>query len=147
MNDEELPLLLYGGEIDPMPVLGSDGKTYFVQLRRMRHEVPFHLTLKEFTKELYPGTQMAKSYKSLVTIDTKIGPREVLIYMNHPLRYNDYTLYQASYAVDQWGREYSTLAVVKNSGRVWPYVASGIVFLGLTIHFLGYAFKRRGARK
>jgi cytochrome c biogenesis protein ResB len=79
---------------------------------------------------------MAKAYESLVTITTGDLNRQVKIYMNNPLRYKDYTLYQASYDVDSTGREYSTLAVVRNSAQFLPYVACLLVFLGLALHFL-----------
>ena len=60
--------------------------------------------------------------------------------MNNPLRYKDYTVYQASYDSDTMGRQYSTLAVVKNYARVLPYIACLAVFLGLALHFLIQAF-------
>ena len=91
----------------------------------------------------HPGTEIASRYQSLVEIQNEGLSREVLIYMNHPLRYKDYTFYQASYAIDQQGREYSTFAVVKNSGRLLPYIASGVVFLGLLTHFLAMAFRKK----
>jgi hypothetical protein len=61
--------------------------------------------------------------------------------MNNPLRFKDYTLYQASFAVDQAGRNKSTLAVVKNSAQVMPYISSLLVFAGLLVHFLGQMLK------
>jgi hypothetical protein len=64
--------------------------------------------------------------------------------MNNPLRYKDYTVYQASYDTDSTGRQYSTLAVVKNFARVLPYVACFFVFLGLALHFLIQAFMAKG---
>jgi len=64
----------------------------------------------------------------------------VRIYMNNPLRYKDYTVYQASYDSDSVGRQSSTLAVVKNYARVLPYIACLLVFFGLALHFLIQAF-------
>ncbi len=142
-NTPEVPLILYGLEDKPAPIF-VDGQSYNVQLRRQRRALPFTLMLKEFTKEVHPGTDTPSSFSSLVEIETPAGAREVLISMNKPLRYKNYTLYQASYALDSLRREYSTLAVVQNSGRLLPYIASGIVFLGLSIHFLGYATRKRG---
>jgi len=55
--------------------------------------------------------------------------------MNNPLRHKDLTFYQASYSIDSQGREASTLAVVKNSAQLLPYMASTLTFLGLVIHF------------
>ena len=65
------------------------------------------------------------------------------IYMNNPLRYKDYTVYQASYDTNSMGRQSSTLAVVKNYARVLPYIACFTVFFGLALHFLIQAFMSR----
>ena len=105
--------------------------------------MPFLLTLNDFKMEVHPNTQVAKSYESLVQVKNGDMERDVLISMNHPLRYKNFTFYQASYAIDALGREMSTLAVVKNFGRVLPYVASLITFLGLVTHFLGMGFSKK----
>jgi hypothetical protein len=134
-GDQKFPILLYGGESKPNKIkIGQ--KEYNIQLRRKRNILPFVLTLKKFEMEVHPGTEIAKSYQSLVEIEHDKFKREVLIFMNHPLRYKDYTLYQASYSIDQLGQKRSTLAVVKNVGRGLPYVSSLITFAGLVIHFL-----------
>ena len=139
----EVSVLLYGGETEPAKIT-SGGKTYFMQLRRKRFPTPFILRLKDFTVEWYPNTEIARSYKSLVEITPAGGgSREVLISMNKPLRYKNFTVYQSSYSVDRFGRESSTLAVVKNAGRLMPYFASFITFGGLALHFLLMAFRTK----
>ncbi len=139
----EVSVLLYGGEEQPAEITAGD-KTYFMQLRRKRSPLPFILRLKDFTAEWYPNTEIARSYKSLVEITPAGGgSREVLISMNKPFRYKNFTVYQSSYSVDRFGRESSTLAVVKNAGRLLPYFASFITFGGLALHFLLMAFKAK----
>jgi hypothetical protein len=134
-SSEGADILLYAGESKPNKIrVGHE--QYNVQLRRKRNMLPFVLTLKKFEMEVHPGTEIAKSYQSLVEIEHDKFKREVLIYMNHPLRYKDYTLYQASYSIDQLGQKRSTLAIVKNVGRGLPYVSSLITFAGLVTHFL-----------
>lgn len=128
-------LFLYGDESQATPV-SIAGKKYYFILRRKRFPLPFTIRLDHFKAEFHPGTEMAKSYESLVTITTGTLERQVRIYMNNPLRYKDYTLYQASYESDSAGRQYSTLAVVKNYARVLPYIACFVVFFGLALHFL-----------
>lgn len=142
-DKDDVPVLLFGGEDNPLKVTkGTD--EYFLQLRRRSFPLPFLLRLKEFTVEWHPNTEVAQSYKSLVEImPPGGGKREVLISMNKPLRYKDFTLYQASYSVDKWGRESSTLAVVENSGRMLPYFASFMTFGGLALHFLMMAFRTK----
>lgn len=137
-------LLLYGAESVPTRVI-IQGKKYNFQLRRRHSPLPFLITLKDFTAEFHPGTQVARKYQSLVTIEHDGISREVLIYMNTPLRFREYTLYQASYSIDELGREYSTLAVVRNHGRWLPYVASMVTAFGLALHFIlqGFAGAQR----
>lgn len=135
-------VLLYGMEITPT-ALRAGNQTYYLQLRRQKFPLPFVLTLKDFKMEKYPNTELARSYQSQVEIKNQDLSREALISMNNPLRYRDLTFYQASYALDSMGREISTLAVVKNAGRLLPYVASLFTFAGLVIHFLTMAFNRR----
>ena len=130
-----LHLLLYAGEKMPTQIEAGDRKLNFA-LRPKRFVLPFTLTLKQFDMEIYPGTETARSYQSKVQIEDKNLSREVLIYMNNPLRYKDFTFYQASYSIDDLGREHSTLAVVKNGNRLLPYIACFVTFLGLVTHFL-----------
>jgi len=145
IGEDTSKVLLFGGEAQPNHLLHTGLKTNF-QLRRKRFELPFIIQLNEFEMEVHPGTDTAKSYKSKVTIEHDDLKRDVLIWMNHPLRFKDYTLYQASYSLDRFGRESSTLAVVKNAGWMLPYGASSITFIGLAIHFLTMAFKSRVKR-
>ncbi len=143
----DLNILLFGGESKPYPIV-REGKTYYMKLRLKRFSMPFILRLKDFMMEKHPNTEIARSYKSLVEVESGGVSREVLISMNEPMRYKNFTLYQASYAIDQFGRELSTLAVVKNSGRLLPYIATFATFAGLVLHLVMMAFpKSRKARK
>ncbi len=82
--------------------------------------------------------------ESLVEIQMEGAKREKLISMNVPLRHADWTFYQSSYLVNsQTGEESSVLAVVKNKGRVLPYIATFVTILGLIIHFLTVAFRQK----
>ena len=141
------PVILYGAEDTPLKIT-QGGQDYFLQLRHKNFPLPFLLRLRDFTVEWHPNTEVARSYKSLVEVIPPGGggSREVLISMNKPLRYKNFTLYQASYSIDKFGRESSTLAVVKNTGRLLPYVASFMTFGGLALHFLLMAFKAKSKR-
>jgi len=147
-DQKKLNILLFGGENKPFPVT-NNGKTYYLKLRLKRFPVPFILKLKEFKMERHPNTEVARSYESLVEVLSGGTSREILISMNEPMRYKSYTLYQASYSIDGLGRERSTLAVVKNQGRLLPYIATFMTFAGLVIHLLLMAFPahRKGLRK
>jgi len=53
--------------------------------------------------------------------------------MNEPLRYRGYTLYQSSFDLSG-DTPYTVLTVVENKGRIFPYIASLLIALGLIIH-------------
>jgi len=136
----EIKVLLFGGDSKPVSLIKGDD-TFYLKLRKKRAELPFVLKLKNFVMERHPNTNVARSYESLVDVVAHHVSREVLISMNEPMRHKNYTLYQASYAIDEFGRELSTLAVVKNSGRLLPYIATFLTFAGLVVHFLAMAFQ------
>ena len=115
--------------------ISFDGKEFTLALRRERTHIPFSLKLDDFKKVLHPGTDVAKSYSSdVVLIDGDIS-RPILIQMNEPLRYMNYTFYQSSF---NEGPDVDTtiLAVVKNYGRLFPYISSLTISLGILVHML-----------
>jgi hypothetical protein len=113
-------------------------------MRSARYYKPFSVTLQKFTHERYAGTEIPKNFSSRVTL---IDPeqavnRDVLIYMNHPLRYRGETFYQSGFQRDE---QASILQVVRNPSVIAPYVACVIVAAGLLLQF-GYhlsGFSRR----
>ena len=110
----------------------KDGNTYLVSLRQRHHQLPFSIYLKDFEKLDHAGTMMARAYSSKVKVTQDESTEDVKIYMNHPLRRNGYTLYQASF--DQSGVETTVLQVVYNKGILMPYIAVVVIFFGLLIH-------------
>ncbi len=132
-------LILYGGESEATPVL-IGGKIYYFALNHRRHVLPVTVSLLDFMKEEYPGTQKAKSYASRVVITENNMPRELVISMNKPLRVGNYTFYQASFSQSADG-EASTFSIVEHPGRMLPYISTIIVALGMLIHFLQMLFK------
>jgi hypothetical protein len=93
---------------------------------------------------MYPNSNIPKSYESHVTIKAEGAvDRDVVISMNKPLRFKNYTFFQSSYYIAPDGSEHTVLAVVKNAGRLLPYYSSITIFLGLVIHFLMMLLRRR----
>ncbi len=135
-------LILFGAQASPTAVAMA-GKTYYFDLRHQQYPLPFTIRLDRFKVAFHPGTEVAKSYESWVTISRGTLQRQVRIYMNNPLRYKDYTLYQASYGTDSEGHQYTVLAVVKNFARLLPYISCFVVFFGMALHFLMQAFTSR----
>lgn len=122
--------------------------TYQFSIRPRRFYKDFSLTLMDFRHDKYPGTEMAKNFSSKVRLQNeKTGEdREVLIYMNNPLRYQGLTFYQASF--DPRDARVTVLQVVHNPAWLTPYFACLIVGAGLAlqfgIHLVGFVRKRAG---
>ncbi|MEM0966703.1 MAG: cytochrome c biogenesis protein ResB [Verrucomicrobiota bacterium] len=110
------------------------GREFELALRFKRTYYPFSVTLADFTHKKYPGTEIPKDFSSrvIVTDPTQNIERESLIYMNHPLRYDGHTFYQASFANQDTS---SMLQVVNNPGWTLPYLSVFLVGLGLCVQF------------
>jgi len=123
------------------------GRSWKLVMRPVRHYQPFSITLEKFTHDIYPGTDIPKNFSSKIKLNPPDGTpsREVLIYMNNPLRYSGLTYYQASYV----GEHTTILQVVRNPSWLVPYISCGAIAVGLIIQFLihlaGFAKKRRAA--
>jgi len=110
-------------------------KEYSIIIRRQRNYLPFEIQLNDFKKVLHPGTEIAKSYSSDINLIENNISRKVLIQMNEPLRHRGYTFYQASFFEDG-SKQTTILAAVKNYGRLFPYIATTIMCIGLLFHML-----------
>ena len=117
-----------------------DGKQYQIQLRYRRHYKPYSVYLHDFSFDRYRGTNTAKNFSSKVQLvdPTRDVDREVLIWMNHPLRYQGETFFQSSFKGDETG---TVLQVVRNPGWLMPYISCTMISLGLLIHFSQTLFK------
>ena len=124
------------------------GRSWQLVMRPARYYKPFSVTLQKFTHERYAGTEIPKNFASRVTLvdPERTVNRDVLIYMNHPLRYRGETYYQAGFQQDDSA---SILQVVHNPSFIAPYIACVIVAAGLLVqfgyHLVGFARKRRAA--
>lgn len=121
-----------------------DGRSYELSLRSRRVYLPYTLTLEDFKHDVYPGTTIPKNFSSLVRLrhPDKGEDRNVLIYMNQPLRYDGKAFYQASFGKDD---TLSILQVVENPGWLIPYLSTLLVTVGLLVHFA--ISLRRGVRR
>ncbi len=116
------------------PTISIGNDTYMIAMRKTQRPLPFAVKLNKFQKFTHPGTNMAREYQSDITIIEANGLQwQHSIRMNEPLRTHGYTLYQSSF-IDARGKPLSVLAVVKNHGFIFPYIASLIMAIGLLIH-------------
>jgi hypothetical protein len=120
--------------LDDFQTVQVDGRTYKLTLRPARTYKPYSLHLIEFRADKYVGTNIPKNYSSLVRLTDlqRNVDREILIYMNHPLRYAGDTFFQADFLRDRKG---TILQVVRNPGWLLPYISCVMVALGLLVQF------------
>src|SRR3954463_1009424 len=124
----------------------AGGRTWQLAMRPARYYKPYSVTLQKFTHERYAGTDIPKNFASTVTLidpDRSVN-RNVLIYMNHPLRYRGDTYYQAGFERDD---RTTILQVVRNPSFLAPYIACIVVAAGLLVqfgyHLVGFSRRRR----
>jgi hypothetical protein len=121
------------------------GRSWQIALRPVRYYKPYNITLLSFSHDLYQGTDIPKNFSSKIHLnDPSTGDnRDILIYMNNPLRYRGETFFQASFESDDRG---TILQVVRNPASITPYAACTLVALGLItqflMHLIGFARKR-----
>lgn len=143
-----VPLYLSLVDSPDIQELRLGDRTYQLWLRHEREYKPYQIHLIDFAHDRYLGTDTPKNYSSRIRlIDPERGEdREVLIYMNNPLRYRGETFYQASFKQGDLG---TVLQVVRNPGWLVPYIACTLGAIGLCIQFgasLGrFLAKRRSA--
>lgn len=127
----------------------AGGREWEIALRFKRTYYPFSVTLMEFRHDRYPGTEIPKNFSSqvIITHPDKGIEQPALIYMNHPLRYEGLTFYQASFANQDTS---SMLQVVRNPSWQMPYMSLVVMSVGLTLQFslsLAQGLRRSGSRK
>jgi len=139
--------------LDKPQTITVGDKSYKMAQRFTRYYKPFSLELLKFSHDLYKGTEKPKNFSSRVRLRRPDAneDREVLIYMNNPLRFNGETYYQAGFDPnnDKLMNKVTILQVVRNPSWLTPYFSCGLVALGLIVqfmsHLIGFARKRRTA--
>jgi hypothetical protein len=146
--DASAGTFLVSPQIEMAQPFAYAGHTYTISMRFTRRYLPFSLTLMELRHDIYPGSDIPRNFSSRVKLRSQDGKedRDVLIYMNNPLRHGGLTFYQ--YQMNEADR-YSVLQAVSNPGWFFPYVSCVMLGLGLTVHFgvsLAHFFGQRGKR-
>jgi hypothetical protein len=120
------------------PTITHGGHTYRLELRPIRYYRPYNVELIKFTHEKYQGTEIPKNFASRIRLTDAQNQedREVLIYMNNPLRYRGETFYQGSF--DRVDPHISILQVVKNPSWLTPYFSCVLVAAGLITQFMSH---------
>lgn len=124
--------------LDQKQPLTVAGKTYQLAMRFRRYYKPYSIELLKFRHDVFKGTEIDRNFSSRVRLhNTNTGEdREVLIFMNNPLRYAGETYYQASYSEKNPQRPVTILQVVHNPSWLTPYLSCLLVASGLLIQFM-----------
>ena len=117
------------------PRINIGNRTYTIVIERAKRALPFQITLEKFTEDTHPGTAMARAFTSEIIVTDGADSWPAQIVMNDPLRYRGYTMYQSSFDT-QGNKTVSVLSVVENRGRLFPYIASLLIAIGLIFHLI-----------
>ena len=131
----------------PPQMVDAGDRSFEIALRFTRHYYPFEIELIDFKHEKYPGTEVPFNFSSEVKVTHQDSTKnqKALIYMNHPLRYEGLTFFQASFANQD---KTSIFQVVRNPGWLLPYLSVLLMGLGMCVqfgmHFFKFLRKQRG---
>lgn len=130
----------------PPQMVSLGDQSWEIALRFTRFYYPFSIELIDFKHEKYPGTEVPFNFSSEVMVhhDDSSKDQKALIYMNHPLRYEGLTFYQASFANQDTT---SIFQVVRNPGWLLPYFSVFIMGLGMVVQFGMHFVKFLGQRR
>lgn len=120
---------------DPV-AFNQNGERIIFNLKKKSIRLPFELNLDKFKMDTDPGTNNPASYESFVSLfKGDEGTTKHHIFMNNPLKFNQFTFYQASYFQTQDGPFGSVLSVNFDPGRAWKYFGCLILVLGSMWHY------------
>ncbi len=139
-----------GAMLQPLDAADAGGPSIVLRNRRYYHD--YTVTLLDTQFDEYPGTRIAKNYRSTLEVHPIMGePFESVVYMNHPLRVDGKTHYQHEMGrmSSAGGSTHTQLQVVENPGWLTPYfgclvVAAGMLWQFLS-HLIGFIRKRNTA--
>jgi hypothetical protein len=121
---------------EPVSFTRKDEKVQF-ELTKKTLTLPYELVLDQFKMDTDPGTATPASFESFVTLfKGTAGSEKHHIFMNNPLKHQNFTFYQASYFQTQQGPFGSVLSVNFDPGRFWKYLGSFLLVFGSIWHFV-----------
>ena len=138
---KEIPLVYSHGFLPQFSTYDFDGTTLEIGYGSLEIQTDFHLKLRDFQLEKYPGSTSPSSYASEVTILDQGAETDFRIYMNNVLDYDGYRFFQASYDTDEKG---TVLAVNHDKpGTYITYIGYILLSLGmfLTLFSKGSRFQ------
>jgi hypothetical protein len=115
----------------------QNGERVTFELGKKHLLLPYELVLDQFKMDTDPGTSTPASFESYVTLfKGNAGSSKHHIFMNNPLKHENFTFYQASYFQTNEGPYGSVLSVNFDPGRFWKYLGCLLLVLGSIWHFV-----------
>lgn len=102
-NDTKIVKLTGGiGQIPSTEVFAFNGLQYEMEYGSTRKMLPFSIACRDFILDKYPGSDVASSFASEVTIvdEKKKYRKDKRIFMNNVIDYGGYRFFQSSYDLD-----------------------------------------------
>lgn len=113
----------------------KDEKEFSIEISKQELSLPFTLTLKDFKIDKDIDNKTIANYKSVVSlIDNNRSLGDFNIEMNNPLKISPFTFYQNSYYEDE-NAYTSILSINTDPGRIFKYLGSIFLILGIVIHY------------
>ena len=127
---------------DILKIFGTT-EAYLLTYQNRRLDLGFPIELRSFKVSRYQGIQKAMAYESEVTVGNAENKQEGLISMNEPLKFNHFTIYQASFEEDEFTHQptASVFSVNYDPGRWIKYFGSLILTFGIV--WLFYQKRKR----
>jgi len=139
-GDQSKIVQLEGGQgvIPDHVVFNFQGLTYEMEYGAMRLPLPFAIRCNDFTLDKYPGSMVASSFESEVTLidEKKDYQRNQRIFMNNVMDYGGYRFFQSSYDQDEKG----TILSVNHDwwGTNITYLGYLMMTIGMGFNFIFY---------
>lgn len=81
-------------------ILEGETLSFYKDSNGEKHPLPFKLECKDFQLKLYPGTQRASSFKTVLKIEENKKSYEVDLEVNNPMEIQGYKLFQTDYGLE-----------------------------------------------
>lgn len=130
------PLFVWAENTRVARVKVGDAETLELALGQKTFSLPFEVELERFQMNTNPGTNEPASYESYVKVTDIRSSEKYKIFMNHPLKKEKLTLYQASYFPLEDGNFGSVLSVNHDPGRILKYLGSFLIVFGAILHYV-----------
>ena len=129
----------YARSDGPLTISSGQDKLQF-EISPKKLDLPYQITLERFKMNKNPGTNNPASFESFIQLldgrDETAKIKHHHVYMNNPLKYDDFTFYQSSYFPIDNNQFGSVLSVNYDPGRFFKYLGSLLIVLGSIWHFI-----------